>query len=128
MTLAYRTTLANARLTAVVTDLGATGRLVVGTSALAGGATGTLVTFSMSNPAGTVAARVLTFSGTPITAVAAASGVVAKGELRDAALGNVIVDGLTVGASGSGADIIVDTTAIVLNRTIYWLSGAITHP
>lgn len=128
MTIAYRTTLASTRLAAVVADIGATGYVVVGTSALAGGATGTLVSFACSNPAGTVAARVLTFSGTPISAVAAASGVVAKGEIRNGALGTVIVDGLTVGASGSGADIIVDTTAIVSGRTVFWLSGTITHP
>lgn len=128
MAIHYYTTLANTRMTAVVTAIGGTGYLVVGTSALAGGATGTLVSFALSATAGTVAARVLTFSGVPITAVAAASGLANKAEIRTAALGTVIADQLTVGLTGSGADVIIDTTTIVLGRTIYFISGAFTHP
>lgn len=124
----YVDTLAQARLQKVLDAIGSGGKLVLGTSALAGGATGTLVTFTLDSPAGTIAGRILTFSGTPKTAVASAGGVTAKAELRTSA--NVLVaDGLTIGAAGSAADIIIDTTSIVNGRTIYLLSvDKITHP
>lgn len=127
MATTYNTTLAAARLQAVIDAIGATGVLVIGTSALAGGATGTLATFSLNNPAGTIAARVLTFSGMPKTAVASAGGVAAKAELRTGA-GVVVANGLTVGNVGSACDIIVDTTAIVSGRSAFLLSMTITHP
>lgn len=125
----YITTLANTRLQAVLTALDAAGsaKLVLGTSSLAGGVTGTLVTFTLDNPTGIIASRVLTFSGTPKTAVASAGGVTAKAELRTGA-NTVIADGLTIGAAGSAADIIIDTTSIVNGRTVYLLSATITHP
>lgn len=125
----YITTLANSRLQKVLDALDAAGaaKLVLGTSALAGGVTGTLVTFTLDNPTGTIASRVLTFSGTPKTAVASAGGVTAKAELRTGA-NTVIADGLTIGAAGSAADIIIDTTSIVNGRTVYLLSATITHP
>lgn len=125
----YITTLANSRLQKVLDALDAAGaaKLVLGTSSLAGGVTGTLVTFTLDNPTGTIASRVLTFSGTPKTAVASAGGVTAKAELRTGA-NTVIADGLTIGAAGSAADIIIDTTSIVNGRTVYLLSATITHP
>lgn len=129
MSITYITTLAQARLQKVLDALDAAGsaKLVLGTSALAGGVTGTLVTFTLSNPSGTISGRVLTFSGMSKTAAASAGGVTAKAELRTGA-NTVIADGLTIGASGSGADIIVDTTSIVNGRTVYLLSATITHP
>jgi hypothetical protein len=130
MAATYNATVANARLTVVrdAVDQGAAaGVLVIGTSALNGGATGTLVTFTLDDPCGSVANRVLTLDGTPISAVASAGGIAAKAELRDSD-GVVICSGLTVGIVGSAADIIVDTAAIVSTRTVYLLSGTITHP
>lgn len=130
MSITYNTTLAGARLQKVLDALDVAGaaKLVLGTSALAGGVTGTLVTFTLDNPSGTISGRVLTISGTPKTAVASAGGVTAKAELRTGA-GVVIADGLTIGAAGSAADIIIDTTSIVNGRTIYLLSvDKITHP
>lgn len=127
MAITYNQTLAQARLQAVITALGASAVLVVGTSALAGGATGVLVSFSLANPVGTIATRTLTFGSTPITGVASAGGIAAKAELRTGG-GTVIANGLTVGDVGSACDIIVDTTAIVNGRTIFLLSAAIVHP
>lgn len=130
MALTYNTTVSNARLTVVrdAIDQGAAaGVLVIGTSALAGGAGGTLVTFTLNDPCGTVAAKVLTFSGTPKSATASASGTAAKAELRDSN-GVVIVNGLTVGLSGSGANIILDSVAIINTRTVFMTAGTITHP
>lgn len=125
----YNQTLAQARLQKVIDaiDAAGAGMLVVGTSALAGGATGTLVTFALSVPSGTISVRTLTFSGTPKTAVASAGGIAAKAEVRTNA-GVVVESGLTVGVVGSACDIIIDTTAIVNGRTIYFLSAAKVHP
>lgn len=126
MTMLYLTATATARLQAVIDALGTTAVLVIGTSALSG-ATGVLVSFSLNNPAGVAALRALTFSGTPKTGVAAAGGVAAKAELRTGA-GAVVASGLTVGSSGSGCNVIIDSTAIVNGRTVYLLSAVITHP
>jgi hypothetical protein len=118
---------ATARLQAVITALGGTAVLVIGTSALAGGAGGTLATFPLDAVPAVAALRVLTISGLPKNVNATASGVAAKAELRTGA-GVVIANGLTVGSSGSGANVIVDTTTITNTRAIYLLSATITHP
>lgn len=129
MSIHYNDTLANARLQKVIdaTDAGGSnGLLVIGTSALSG-ATGVLVTLTLAAPSATIAARVLTLSLTPFSAFASAGGIAAKAEIRTSA-GTVVASGLTVGDVGSGADIIVDTTAIVSGRQVFLLSGTITHP
>lgn len=128
MALLYATTLAQARLQAALDAVGAAGLLVLGTSALNGGAPGTLATFTLGSPAfGTIAGRIITFGAMPMSAVASAAGVAAKAEIRTAG-GILKVSGLTVGISGSSSSIIVDTTAIVNTRTVFVLSGTITHP
>lgn len=99
------------------------GSLVVGTSSLSG-ATGVLATFTLGTTPGTVSSGVLTISGTPLTATASATGTAAKAEFRDNS-GNVIVSGLTVGTSG--ADIIINATAISAGQTVTLSSGSITH-
>lgn len=134
MSVVYSTTLKNNRMqlvsdlisgkvAAASTGTASAGTLVVGTSALSGG-TGVLVTFTLSATAGTVSGGVLTLSGTPINGVASGTGAAAKGELRDNA-GNVICSGLTVGTSG--ADIIINATAISSGQTVTLTSGTITH-
>lgn len=122
----YNTATASARLAAVVTALGAAATLKIGTSALSG-ATGVLATISLDATPATVLNRVLTIAGLPKSVAAAATGTAAKAELRTGA-GVVIVSGLTVGAVGSGCDIIVDTVAFITARNIYLLTGTITHP
>ena len=68
MSVVYRNSLKNTRMTAVVTDIGATGKLVIGTTGMAS----TIVTLSLSATAGTVAgAGVLTFNA--ITSATAAA-------------------------------------------------------
>lgn len=99
------------------------GSIVIGTSALSG-ATGVLVTFTLSATPGTVSSGVLTISGTPLTVTAAGTGTAAKAELRDNA-GNVIVSGLTVGTSAT--DIIINATAISSGQSVTLSSGTITH-
>lgn len=129
MPVTYNDTVANARLTVArdAIDQGAgPGKLVIGTSALAG-ATGVLVEIPFADPSGSVAARVLTLSGMPKEGTAIANGTAAKVEIRDSN-NVVIVSDLTVGVSGSGANIIINTTAIVTNQIVQLLSGTITHP
>lgn len=99
------------------------GQLVIGTLALSG-AVGVLVAIPLAATPGLVAGAVLTLSGVPLTALAAASGQAAKAELRNNA-GTTICDGLTVGTSA--ADIIISSTTIVLGQPVTVTAGTITH-
>lgn len=105
------------------TGTASAGSIVVGTSALSG-ATGVLVTFTLSATPGTVSGSVFTISGTPITATATGTGTAALAEIRDNA-GNVIVSGLTVGTSAT--DIIINATSVSTGQTVTLSSGTITH-
>lgn len=104
---------------------GSAGTLVIGTSALSG-ATGVLASIPLNNPAATVSGSVLTIAGVPLSATASGTGTAALAELRNNA-GTVIVSGLTVGTTGSGADVIISTTAITAGQTVQLNSGTITH-
>lgn len=129
MTIAYSTAVAAARLQKVIdgVDAGAGfGLLVIGTSALSG-ATGVLASFTLQKPSATISVRTLTIAGSPLLAVASASGIAAKAELRTSA-GTVIASGLSIGLTGSGSDIIIDTTGVVSGRNVYLLAGTIVHP
>lgn len=136
MAVTYQSTVKNNRLN-VVNDAinsktyvagsgaGSQGTLVIGTSALSG-ATGVLAAITLQNPAATVSGGVLTIAGVPISATATATGTAALAELRNNA-GTAIVSGLTVGVAGSGADIIISSTAISSGQTVQLNSGTITH-
>lgn len=124
MAVNYSTAAKNARLEAVVSVIDAgsgPGVLQIGTSAM-----GTvLAEFTLNDPSGTVSAAVLTFSGFPKNATAGATGTAAAARIRDSN-GNDVITGLTVGVSGSGADIILATTAIDTNETVTLNSATIT--
>lgn len=133
MTVSYSTTTANARLAAGLTaavsgqsvDGNTTyGELVIGTSALSG-STGVLATIILQKPSFSIASKVATLLGVPLSVAASATGTAAKAELRDSA-GTTIVSGLTVGTSGS--DINLTATAITTGETVTITSGTITHP
>lgn len=111
------------KVAAASTGTATAGTLVIGTSALSG-ATGVLVTFTLSATPGTVSSGVLTISGVPLTATASDTGTAAKAELRNNA-GTVIVSGLTVGTSGT--DIIINATAVSSGQSVTLSSGTITH-
>lgn len=127
MSATYDTTLAQLRLQAIIDRIGAGGKLVIGTSAL-NGAVGVLATFTLDTPPATYVGRVLTWSGLPKFVASTAGGIAAKAEVRKSDGTTVVISGLTVGNVGSACDLIVDTTAIVNARNVYWLSGTITHP
>ena len=119
MSVVYRNSLKNTRMTAVVTDIGATGKLVIGTAGMAS----TLATLSLSATAGTVAgAGVLTFNAIT-SATAAASGTAAEAKITDGTTD--IVTGLTVGTSGT--NIILSSVGITSGDTVAITSGTITH-
>ena len=122
MAVTYTTAVKNARLSAVVTQIGTTGVLEIGTAGMAS----VLATIALNNPAGTAASGVLTFSGFPKSdASADASGTAAAARIRTASGGTDIVTGLTVGTTGS--DINLDSVSITLGQTVTINSATITH-
>lgn len=122
MAVNYTVAVKNARLTAVVTSIGATGVLEIGTTGMAL----ILATIPLAATAGTASAGVLTFSGFPSSDTSADnSGTAAAARIRTASAGTDIVTGLTVGTSGS--DINLDSVAITAGQTVTINSAAITH-
>ena len=131
----YSTPAGNARLTACLittsTSVGVSvdgqsgfGALVLGTSALSG-ATGVLATITLQKPSFSIATKVATTLGTPISVSPSANGTAALAELRDGG-GNTVASGLTVGLTGSGADVIVGSTALVTSVPVQLISGTVT--
>jgi hypothetical protein len=120
MSVNYRASLKSTRMTAVVTDIGATGKIEIWTAAY-----GTkLSTIALPNPAGTVTSGVLTFSGTPLTdSSAAASGTAAAARVTDGT--NTIIDGLTV--SSTAGDIVLSSTNVVSGQPVTLTAASITH-
>lgn len=116
-----------ARMTAVrdLIDGGATpGRLEIGSAAMAA----VLATIALSAVCGTVGgAGVLTFSDFPKSDTDAdASGTAAAARIVDGD-GVVIISGLTVGLTSSGADIELDSVTLTAGQTVTVSSGTITH-
>jgi hypothetical protein len=122
MAVTYTTAVKNARLDAVTTQIGTTGKLEIGTAAMAS----ILVSISLNNPAAAASSgAVLTFSGFPKTVAASATGTAAAARIRTATGGTDIVTGLTVGTSGS--DINLDSTSITSGQNVTINSATITH-
>lgn len=122
MSVVYTTAVKNARLDAVISQIGTTGVLEIGTTGMAS----VLATINLGNPAGTTSGGVLTFSGFPRSDTAAdATGTAAAARIRTASGGTDIVTGLTVGTSGT--DIVLDNTSINAGQTVTINSATITH-
>jgi hypothetical protein len=122
MAVVYPTAVKNARLAAVVTQIGGTGVLEIGTTGMAT----ILATIALDATAGTAASGVLTFSGFPKSDTAAdATGTAAAARIRTATGGTDIVTGLTVGLSAS--DIILDSVSITTGQTVTITAASITH-
>ena len=121
MAVTYTTAVKNARLDAVVTAIGATGVLEIGTTGMGS----VLFSVAFDNPAGTTSGGVLTFSGFPKATTAAAAGTAAAARIRTATGGTDIVTGLTVGTVGT--DVIVNTTTVALSDPVSVTSATITH-
>lgn len=122
MAVTYTTAVKNSRLSAVITAIGGTGVLEIGTTAM-----GTvLATIPLNATAGTAASGILTFSGFPKSDTSAdATGTAAAARIRTASGGTDIVTGLTVGLSAS--DINLDSLSITAGQTITITSAVINH-
>lgn len=113
MPITYDVALRNIRLTAT-RDYFANGTLELLTAADV-----VVAIFGLSDTGGTVAAGVWTLALDATTVAAVASGTITKAQLKTAG-GLAHGVGLTVGLSGSGADIIVNAVATLIgvNATI----------
>ena len=121
MAVIYSTTLKSTRMSSVVTAIGTTGVLEIGTTGMAT----VLATIPLANPAGTVASGVLTFS-TPVSDTSAdASGTAAEARIRTASGGTDVITGLTV--STSGANINLSSVSISAGDSVTITSATITH-
>ena len=125
MAVIYSTAAKNARLTGVVNTIDAgsgPGVLQIGTTGM-----GTvLAEITLADPCGTVTGGVLTFSSFPRSDSSAnATGVAAAARIRDSN-GADVITGLTVGMTGSGADIILETTNIDAGEIVTLNSATIT--
>src|SRR5262245_20238136 len=122
MSIVYAVTLRNNRLQQVINaiDGGAgNGKIQIGTAGMGI----VLSTVTLLKPVATIAAGVLTFSGTPLSDPgAAASGVAAEGRITDST-GTVWVSGLSVGTSGT--DIIISLVNITAGSIVTFQSGTI---
>lgn len=130
MSVTYSTTAANARLAAGLTaavsgqsvDGGSSfGTLVIGTAGMAS----VLATVTLQKPSFTIASKVATLAGVPLSATATGTGIAAAAQFVDSA-SNVIISGLTVGTSAT--DIILNSTSISSGQTVTVTAGTITHP
>lgn len=125
MPVVYNNTVKTDRSQVVIDWIGATGLLVIGTSALAGGPTGVLAEIPLANPPFTNTNGVMGMASAPRTVNASGAGTAAKAEIRGVG-GAVIVSGLTVGVSGSGADVIINATSITVGQSVQATVGTIT--
>lgn len=123
MAVVYTNAVKIARMAAVVSQAGTTAVLEIGTASMAS----ILATFTLNNPIAGAAtgAGVLTLSGFPKNATAAASGTSAAARIRTATGGTDIITGLTVGTSGT--DIVLDSATITSGQTVTINSATITH-
>jgi hypothetical protein len=121
----YSTTLKNARLDAITTAIGTSGRLKLyptGTSTCSGTL---IVNLPLSSTAAAAASSgVLTLNSITTTA-AAASGTAICATLTTSG-GTVVVDGLSVGTSGSNINL--DNNVINSGQNVAISSFTITHP
>ena len=120
MAVTYSLSLKNARLAAIVTAIGAAGKLEIGTTDMGS----ILAVLTFDSTAGTVAAGVLTFSGMPKNTSAIAGGTAAAARIRTSADVDVVT-GLSVGTIGT--DIVLDSVSISDEQSITLVSATITH-
>lgn len=120
MAVTLSTTLRNARSTAIVTDAGASAKLTVYTSAYGS----VLYTAICSATLGTVSAGVLTFNAVG-NATATGAGTAAIARLFKSDGTTMVIEGLTVGTSGT--NIIITNTSIAVNDVIVTSSATITE-
>lgn len=125
MAVTYSTATKTARMNAVVTTIGTSGKLKLFTAADA-----LLATFTLASTAGTVSGAVLTFSDANgatagiLSTTASAGGAATKASITTSADVDVIT-GLTVGTSGT--DLILDNNVLTSGQSVTINSATITH-
>lgn len=120
MAITLNATLRNARSTAIVTEAGATAKLTVYTAAYAA----VLYTATCAATLGTVSGGVLTLNAVG-NATATAAGTAAIARLFKTDGTTMVIEGLTVGTSGT--NIIITNTTIAVNDVVTTSSGTITE-
>lgn len=123
MAVVYSTAVKNSRLTVVrdAIDAGSSnGTLEIGTTGMAS----VLASIPLSDPCGSVASGVLTFSAPVSDTAADAAGTAAEARIKDSN-GTVVISGLTVGTSG--ANINLSSTTIAVGDAVIINSASITH-
>lgn len=125
MSVIYSTATKSARMDAVVSTIGPSGKLKIFTSGDV-----LLATFTLAATAGTVSNGVLTFSdqngASPgiLNTTATSAGIAAKATVTTSGDADVIT-GLTVGTSTT--DLILDNTNLTVSQNITINSATITH-
>lgn len=120
MAITLNATLRNARSTAIVTDAGATAKLSVYSASYAT----LLYTSTCAATLGTVSGGVLTLNAvSDATAVGAGSAAIARLFKTDGT--TMVIEGLTVGTSGT--NIIITNATIAISDTITTSAGTITE-
>ena len=121
MAVTYDATVKNARLDAVLAEIGDAAKIVIGTAGMAT----TLVTLTCPTPSGTVSTDTLTLDMDPdLSNTAVATGTAAAAKITTSADVDKIT-GLTVGTSGT--DIILDSVSITSGQTVTLATGTIQH-
>lgn len=125
MAVNYVTNVKNARLGVTLDYINAgsgPGKIQIGTTSFAT----VLATIPLTAQGGTIAGGVLTLD-TPVSDTSADNtGTAALARILDSD-DNVVLEGLTVGVSGSGANVIINATAISAGQVITVTSATITH-
>lgn len=120
MAITLNATLRNARSTAIVTEAGATAKLKVYTAAYGA----VLYTSTCAATLGTVSTGVLTFNAVG-DATATGSGTAAIARLFKTDGTTMVIEGLTVGTSGT--NIVITNTTIATNDVITTSAATITE-
>ena len=126
MSVVYEPATKTARMNAVVSAIGASGKLKLFTAGDV-----LLATFTLAATAGTVSGSVLTLSdangASPgiLNTTAAAAGTATKASITTSADVDVVTNALTVGTSG--ADLIIDNPTFTSGQAITLNSGTLTH-
>ena len=123
MAVNYRASLKTTRMEDVRDDIdsgGGPGTIEICTAAFAA----VLITFTLSDPASSVAADTLTLLGMPKAANASAGGTAAVARIKESG-GAVVVNNLTVGTSGT--DVIISNTTITNGAAYSLTAGTIVH-
>lgn len=122
MAVTYDATVKTARMQAVKDQVGASGKLKIGTAGMA-----TILAVIDLGAGGSVAAGVWTLIASALSDISADNTGTAAAAIITTSADASKVSGLTVGLTGSGADIILDNTNIQAGQTVTINSAAITH-